>query len=105
MSMKRCIVCGWWFEPHARNQKTCDDECRRESLRRSWRESKRRKHLQDRSKDPRKTVALKCDPSKLPQPPRPATKECRKLGPPTPEAYERLIDNQWAPHGWGRGMV
>lgn len=62
MKMKRCKCCGWYFEPKAYNSQYCDDECRREGMRASWRNSKLR---------------LRVDAKRLPVPLLPATKEVR----------------------------
>ena len=48
-------------------------------------------------------AAAKIDVSKLPMPPREATKEVRTKLPPLPSAYKRLIGNQWPPSKWERG--
>lgn len=62
MKMKRCKCCGWYFEPKAYNSQYCDDECRREGMRASWRNSKLR---------------LRVDAKRLPVPILPPTKEVR----------------------------
>ena len=58
--MKRCAICGWWFEPKDKRQKFCDAECRRESELAS-----KRKYWHSRKKN-KMSPAIKINPAKLP---------------------------------------
>lgn len=74
MKMKRCKCCGWYFEPKAYNSQYCDDECRREGMRASWRKSKGNKRHRLQKKP---SAVLKVKTTKLPVPILPPTKEVR----------------------------
>lgn len=71
--MRKCKLCGWYFEPKNPHQLLCDEECRKESMRIARRDYNRR--IRKKSKPPK--AVLKCNPSKLPKPPFPPTKEVR----------------------------
>lgn len=79
--MKRCRVCGWWFDPADNRQLICDEECRKESMRIARRDYNRR--IRKKSKPPK--AVLKCNPAKLPNPPLPPTRSVRIDD---PEDYE-----------------
>lgn len=63
MKMKRYKCCGWWFQPKDGRQAYCDNECKKEGYRSTWRNSKRRA-LAEKKKMP----AVKYNPAALPKP-------------------------------------
>ena len=72
MKMRRCVNCGWWFEPKDGRQKCCDEECSREC-----KLTARRKSYHRRKEEAKKPSILKVDISRLPTPMLPPTKEVR----------------------------
>lgn len=80
MKMRRCKYCGWWFEPKDGRQAYCDDECKKEGYRSSWRNGKRRKKEEAKKPEEKKPPSiLKVDISKIPTPMLPPTKKVRGM--------------------------
>lgn len=77
MRMKRCKCCGWYFEPQTPRQAYCDDECRQEGRKASWRKSYHRRKEEAKKPEEKKPSILKVDVAKLPAPVLPPTKEYR----------------------------
>ena len=79
MKMRRCVNCGWWFEPKDGRQKCCDEECSRERKLMAKRNYWRKKNIEnaEKAKEAKKPSILKVDVAKLPTPMLPPTKEVR----------------------------
>lgn len=77
MKMRRCVNCGWWFEPKDGRQKCCDEECSCECKRMARQKSYHRRKEEAKKPEEKKPSILKVDISRMPTPMLPPTKEVR----------------------------
>ena len=87
--IKRCVVCGKPFKPVRYDQKYCSEVCRKEVLKRQWRESKKRRRqiikklLAQSQKELEEKGARKTHEAKIPE----------SLGTDAPSTDLRIVNN------------